>query len=284
MQLYAMRFISVAEKAFPGSDVRRLHTVRDKFIAGLPSHIQATVRASISSIETVMGLTVKWDNLVAIIEQNMPQIAQESTVSPPMQNNTPIINLEQTTAEACMWTSQGVLPQTPLTYAQKVKLPPVQTPSAPKPPKQNQNAKPKQNNNQSKNTSQGAKPKAPKIHVNYNQGVPSRGQSPVSNAGSNRSSSPYSNGDSCSYCRRKGHRIVNCPERPLCLFCSKRGNTADRCYSAINRCIRWEVDGHIIEDCPKGRKNLTNPTIECPLCNGAHYGKDCKKKIRGLNC
>src|SRR5215469_11368485 len=274
IQLYAMRFIALTEKAFPGSDVRTLHTVCDKFIGELPSNVQAAVRSSIISIETIMGLTVRWDNLVAIIETSLSQLAHETNVSLPNNPEPPIINLEQTSAETCMWAAQGALPQPPPTYAQKLKLPQVQQQSAPKPPKQKQNSAPNPNNNQQKNNSQGAKPKAPKIQVNYNLGKPSRGQSPVSNAGSNRSSSPYSNSDYCSYCRREGHRIVNCPERPLCLFCSKRGNTADRCYSAINRCIRCEVDGHIVEDCPKSRKNLSNPNIECPICNGAHYGKD----------
>src|SRR5215469_15732167 len=282
IQLYAMRFIALAEKAFPGSDVRTLPTVRDKFIGELPANVQAAVRSSIISIETIMGLTVRWDNLVAIIETSLAQLAQGTSVSSPINTEPAIINLEQTTAETCMWAVQGVLPQPPPTYAQKLKLPQVQQPATPKPPKKNQNTQSNQNNQQ-QNNSQGAKPKAPKIHVNYSQGKPSRGQSPVSNAGSNRSTSPSSNSDFCNYCRREGHRIVNCPQRPLCLFCSKRGHTADRCYSAVNRCIRCEVDGHIVDDCPKGRKSLSNPNLECPLCNGAHYGKDCKKKIRGLN-
>ena len=229
-----------------------------------------------------MGLKVKWDNLVVIVETSLAQLAQGTNVSVPINTEPPIINLETTTAETCMWAAQRVLPQPPPTYAQKLKLPQVQQPATPNPPKKNQHAQSNQNNQQ-QNNSQGAKPKAPKIHVNYSQGKPSRGQSPVSNAGSNRSSSPNSNGDFCSYCRREGHRIVNCPQRPLCLFCSKRGHTADRCYSAINRCIRCEVDGHILENCPKSRKNLSNPNLECPICNGAHYGKDCKMKIRGLN-
>src|SRR5215469_13624394 len=283
IQLYAMRFIALAEKAFPGSDVRTLPTVRDRFIGELPANAQAAVRSSIISLETIMGFKVKWDNLVVIVETTLAQLAQGTNVSVPIHAEPPIINLEKTAAETCMWATQGVLPQPPLTYAQKLKLPQVQQPATPKPPKKNPNVQMNQNS-QPQNNPQGAKPKAPKIHVNYNQGKPSRGQSPVSNAGSNRSTSPSSNSDFCSYCRREGHRIVNCPQRPLCLFCSKRGHTADRCYSAINRCIRCEVDGHILENCPKSRKNLSNPTLECPLCNGAHYGKDCKKKIRGLNC
>src|SRR5215469_15224178 len=293
IQLYAMRFIALAEKAFPGSDVRTLPTVRDKFIGELPANVQASVRSSIISLETIMGLKVQWDNLVVIVETSLAQLAQETNVPSLINPEPPIINLEKTAAETCMWATQGVLPQPPLTYAQKLKLPQVQQPATPKPPKKNPNIQANQNNQQP-NNSQGAKPKAPKIHVNYSQGkpsrgqspssnAPSRGQSPSSNAGSNRSSSPNSNGDFCSYCRREGHRIINCPQRPLCLFCSKRGHTADRCYSAVNRCIRCEVDGHIVDDCPKGRKNLSNPNLECPICNGAHYGKDCKMKIRGLN-
>src|SRR5215469_5611359 len=283
IRLYAMRFIALAEKAFPGSDVRTLPTVRDKFIGELPANAQAAVRSSIISLETIMGFKVKWDNLVVIVETSLAQLAQGTNVPVPIHTEPPIINLETTTAETCMWATQGVLPQPPLTYAQKLKLPQVQQPAIQKPPKKSPNVQMNQNS-QPQNNPQGAKPKAPKIHVNYNQGKPSRGQSPVSNAGSNRSTSPSSNSDFCSYCRREGHRIINCPQRPLCLFCSKRGHTADRCYSAINRCIRCEVDGHILENCPKSRKNLSNPTLECPLCNGAHYGKDCKKKIRGLNC
>src|SRR5215469_4486237 len=293
IQLYAMRFIALAEKAFPGSDVRTIPTVRDKFIGELPANVQASVRSSIISLETIMGIKVKWDNLVVIVETSLAQLAQGTHVSSLINPEPAIINLEQTTAETCMWATQGGLPQPPPTYAQKLKLPQVQQPATPKPPKKNPNTQANQNNQQP-NNSQGAKPKAPKIYVNYSQGkpsrgqspssnAPSRGQSPSSNAGSNRSSSPNSNGDFCSYCRREGHRIINCPQRPLCLFCSKRGHTADRCYSAVNRCIRCEVDGHIVDDCPKGRKNLSNPNLECPICNGAHYGKDCKMKIRGLN-
>src|SRR5215469_13034092 len=282
IQLYAMRFIALAEKAFPGSDVRTLPTVRDKFIGELPANVQAAVRSSIISLETIMGLKVKWDNLVVIVETSLAQLAQGTNVSVPINTEPPIINLETTTAETCMWIAQGGLPQPPPTYAQKLKLPQVQQPATQKPPKKSPNVQMNQNS-QPQNNPQGAKPKAPKIHINYSQGKPSRGQSPVSNAGSNRSTSPSSNSDFCNYCRREGHRIVNCPQRPLCLFCSKRGHTADRCYSAVNRCIRCEVDGHIVENCPKSRKNLSNPNLECPICNGAHYGKDCKMKIRGLN-
>src|SRR5215469_10495469 len=98
-----------------------------------------------------MGLTVRWDNLVAIIETSLAQIAQETSVSSPINTEPSIINLEQTTAETCMWAAQGVLPQPPPTYAQKLKLPQVPQQSAPKPPKQKQNSPPKPNNNQQTN-------------------------------------------------------------------------------------------------------------------------------------
>src|SRR5215469_4349919 len=170
-----------------------------------------------------------------------------------------------------------------MTFAQKVKASPPQKPATPKQQKKVQVQAQPQTNPTPKDSPQGARPKAPRIRVNYQNGTPSQGQSPVSNA-SNRSTSPSSNSDVCNYCKQEGHRIMYCPERPLCLFCGKRGHTAERCYSAVNRCIRCEVDGHIVEDCPKGRRVLANPTLECPLCNGAHLGKDCKMRIRGLNC
>ena len=91
---------------------------------------------------------MRWDNLVAIIETSLAQIAQETSVSSPINTEPSIINLEQTTAETCMWAAHGVLPQPPPTYAQKLKLPQVQQPAAPKPPKKNQNVQLNQNSQQ----------------------------------------------------------------------------------------------------------------------------------------
>ena len=43
------------------------------------------------------------------------------------------------------------------------------------------------------------------------------------------------------------------------------------------------VEGHVVEDCPKGQRMIYNAIMECPICNGAHLGKDCKRKIKGSN-
>src|SRR5215469_14148377 len=312
--IYAMRFITIAERAFPGSDVRKLPTVREKFIATLPAHIQMNVKSAISTIETVMNIPVSWDKLIAIIEKNMPSNVQETsevsyTVTPP------VIHLDQTVGGGCFWAPQQVPQQLPMTFAQKVKTN--------SPPKQNIQAVPNQHAKSQINNQQGFVPNSPintqgssgsqKTHNtnnnnnnnnngkshnntnkynnknnnnNYNNGTNSN--SPRTKRNKTRTASPsvsssQSSDDTlerCNYCKKDGHNISNCLLRPYCLFCGNRGHTSEKCYSALNKCVRCEIEGHIIDDCPKNKRVIYNANLECPLCNGAHLGKDCRMKLK----
>ena len=59
-----------------------------------------TVKAAISSIETVMNIPVSWDKLVEIIENNMPSNVQETTETP-YTVTPPVIHLDQTVGGRC---------------------------------------------------------------------------------------------------------------------------------------------------------------------------------------
>jgi hypothetical protein len=78
----------------------------------------------------------------------------------------------------------------------------------------------------------------------------------------------------CKYCGEVSeHWMRDCPLRPVCTYCHKRGHIQRNCYLANGICGRCKQPGHTIAECQNSNPQGT-PT--CPFCRGAHWGKDCE--------
>ena len=83
----------------------------------------------------------------------------------------------------------------------------------------------------------------------------------------------------CQYCGALDHDFVNCPARPQCFFCKKRGHLQKDCYAKKNQCVRCEEVGHVVENCPYRQKGWGPENPQCPFCRKPHLGRDCPKEV-----
>lgn len=87
------------------------------------------------------------------------------------------------------------------------------------------------------------------------------------------------NNNKCRGCERVGHLFGQCPERPLCYFCSKRGHTLQQCYRYLGVCC-WCQGNHASQECPTKYPSgppaeMEVPSPSCPFCQADHWGINC---------
>ena len=64
----------------------------------------------------------------------------------------------------------------------------------------------------------------------------------------------------------------------FCLWCGRNGHLEAECWKKNGYCLICGSMNHKLPDCPKFRRK--SPELHCPLCDGAHLGKDCPAYLK----
>lgn len=315
--LYALRLIGLADRAFPGVDPKSHKVVRDKLIQCLPPNLQTNVKSQMMVCEiSLNGEPLNWEGLVKLVEQNnsmlnstssplqdvpshtlpirsstlnkqVPEIIDLTNLQPPVMT-TPIPTQEFYNNNIQY---QPQIPQNLLAY------PTVHQMNVRPQTYQNNIPTPAEPNNYHQQTSYAqVTARSPRRTHEYRRSQPNiTSNKNGTNQNTRRSdgnksprrqqtppNSPKSNMKTqdniqCNYCKRNGHDVRDCRQRPYCQFCGKRGHIYRDCYLAKNKCIRCEETGHVVTNCP--RKNQLqkerSDDPECPFCGNDHLGINC---------
>lgn len=281
---YAMRLLSLAKKCFPNSDVTSLPMVVNKFVAGLTPNLNQEVKRAMLLQEATLGIQLPWDRLVAIADKtatfceayNPRHWLQTETsanhapelidISPVSQIYSPYNNkITEGMAETQFLNSR--------------------TQSATHATNYNFNEIPQQYNKitsqkQNLNYNHVQRPQT-KSTGGYNHSTVGKGkmfQPKPPNKNINRAGQQqFTSGPawSCRFCNEEGHTYRYCPQRSLCTWCARRGHVFSECFTAQGICLICKEHGHLPRDCPT-KMSATPINVNCPRCNGPHFGKDCQ--------
>jgi hypothetical protein len=268
--VFALRLIGLAERAFPGSEVRQMQIVRRKLLTSLPQEVRKPVETTLTTLETALGIQIPWDRLVATVEANLNanKIANNlllptgNPVLPTTIKSSPeVIDLTKVNiaepmnfpANHCTGSCGGchcrIMHADTQVTTQSV--PPRSIPQSP-----NRNTPPFAGRN---NNFQNNEREVPRSSRPFEQTRESNGKKIT-----------------CNHCHKDGHYMSACRRRPLCQYCGKRGHVFEECYLAQKKCLHCQQVGHLVTDCPN-RSNFEE-RVSCPYCKGEHLGKDCSQR------
>lgn len=258
--IYAIRLEGLAQKAFPGNNVREMDIVIRKLMDSLPTAERAQVRASADTMAVMLGEKLPWERIVSLAEMLCPRTGSEVTSTNrgerdfpevvDLTRNSPLVgNFGQTTTNKETGSDSRTYYRTSLPQSSTENLPTFE-------------ASPTRESSRQYGT--GATPRRQANTFQY----PRRPNTRVNE------SNTTGNSLVCHFCKKTGHFMKNCRWRPLCQYCGLRGHVFNDCYAKKNKCLACQEEGHTVKECRRDKKEQT----KCPYCSASHWGKDCTQK------